>query len=85
MFATLALYGLIMVPSSFGHHDFACHQKSPTHCTSCTSNQLAPGVEQDDPLNDSVLADQGQVVSVRPAHADSTLTGSVSDRSPPSV
>lgn len=32
---TLGLYALLLTVGPFGHHDLACHLKSPTHCTTC--------------------------------------------------
>jgi hypothetical protein len=40
--AIVALYGALVVTAPVLHHDFACHQKSPTHCVSCTSSPSAP-------------------------------------------
>ena len=45
MFVGLALYGFVLVGTTFEHHDFACHQRSPTHCTSCVASQMASRVE----------------------------------------
>ena len=40
--AVVALYGLLLMAAPMLHHDFACHQKSPTHCGSCTASPSAP-------------------------------------------
>jgi hypothetical protein len=37
-----ALYALLVMSAPVLHHDFACHQKSPTHCVACTANPSAP-------------------------------------------
>ena len=34
----VAIYALFLVTAPFEHHDLACHFKTPTHCTSCTSS-----------------------------------------------
>lgn len=38
----VALYGVLLMAAPVLHHDFACHQKSPTHCGSCTASPSAP-------------------------------------------
>jgi hypothetical protein len=40
--AVVGLYALLVMSAPVLHHDFACHQKSPTHCVSCVSNPSAP-------------------------------------------
>jgi hypothetical protein len=40
--AVVALYGVLLMAAPALHHDFACHQKSPTHCGSCTASPSAP-------------------------------------------
>jgi hypothetical protein len=39
--AVVILYAFVFAASAFFHHDFACHQSSRTHCTSCTVSQSA--------------------------------------------
>ena len=39
IFVALALYGVVMSAGAFLHHDFACHQNSRTHCSSCVISQ----------------------------------------------
>lgn len=41
----LVFYGFVLIGTTFEHHDLACHQKSPTHCSSCVANQMASRVE----------------------------------------
>ncbi|HET8648165.1 MAG TPA: hypothetical protein VFO85_21895 [Vicinamibacteria bacterium] len=36
------LFALIVLGAPLLHHDFACHQKSPTHCVACVSSPSAP-------------------------------------------
>jgi hypothetical protein len=39
--AVLGLYALLVLSAPVLHHDFACHQKSPTHCVACVSSPSA--------------------------------------------
>lgn len=39
--AVLGLYVLLVMSAPVLHHDFACHQKSPTHCVACVSSPSA--------------------------------------------
>jgi hypothetical protein len=39
--AVVGLYALLVVGAPLLHHDFACHQKSPSHCTACVSSPSA--------------------------------------------
>jgi hypothetical protein len=43
---SFGLYALVILWSPVLHHDFACHLKSPTHCTACTASPAAPRIEQ---------------------------------------
>lgn len=38
VFAIVGLYALLVMSAPLLHHDFACHQKSPTHCVACVSS-----------------------------------------------
>jgi len=40
--AVVGLYALLVISAPLLHHDFACHQKSPTHCVACVSSPSAP-------------------------------------------
>jgi hypothetical protein len=42
--AAALLYGFVLLAAGFAHHDFECHRKSPTHCTSCVFSQGSAGV-----------------------------------------
>lgn len=39
--AIVGLYALLVMGAPLLHHDFACHQKSPSHCTACVSSPSA--------------------------------------------
>jgi hypothetical protein len=41
----VAIYTGVLLLTPGLHHDFACHQNSRTHCTSCLSSQSAPNVD----------------------------------------
>ena len=43
------LYVFVLLGSAFLHHDFACHEKSRTHCTSCVFSQLSAGIQAESP------------------------------------
>jgi hypothetical protein len=43
--AAVACYAAVLLMSPSLHHDFACHQSSRTHCTSCLTSQTAPNVD----------------------------------------
>jgi hypothetical protein len=43
------LYVFVLLGSAFLHHDFACHEKSRTHCTSCVFSQLSAGIQAEAP------------------------------------
>jgi hypothetical protein len=40
--AVVGFYALLVMSAPVLHHDFACHQKSPTHCVACVSSPSAP-------------------------------------------
>ena len=47
--AIALLYVFVVLGSAFLHHDFDCHEKSRTHCTSCVFSQAAAGVAAEAP------------------------------------
>jgi hypothetical protein len=47
--ALALLYVFVLLGSAFLHHDFDCHEKSRTHCTSCVFSQAAAGVAAEAP------------------------------------
>src|SRR5436190_1893927 len=47
--ALALLYTFVLLGSAFLHHDFDCHEKSRTHCTSCVYSQTAAGVAAEAP------------------------------------
>ncbi len=79
----LALFGLVLLASPYLHHDFGCHEKTPTHCTSCVSHPLALRAE----LPRSPLApsrDSSGTVEIRSERpAQAVAPGGPSGRAPP--
>src|SRR4029434_1633366 len=65
------------------HHDFACHQNSRTHCTSCLTNQTAPNVDVCPAPVDHLAGIAGQIDARVSAGAKSPALLSDSGRSPP--
>jgi hypothetical protein len=72
--ALAALYVFVLLGSAFLHHDFDCHEKSRTHCTSCVFSQTAAGVAAEAP---AVVAPElhttSVVRSIEVAHSASRL------------
>lgn len=72
IFAVVTLYGVLLMAAPVLHHDFACHQKSPTHCGSCTASPSAPHASAHTVLAPpltllgQVAVDGPAAVSVRP-------------------
>jgi len=80
---TVAFYVAVLLVAPSQHHDFACHQDSRTHCTSCISSQTAPSVSVSAvPIGEmAVLA--GEVVARVGAIVQIIALLSDSGRSPP--
>jgi len=80
-----AVYALVVIASSFQHHDLVCHLKSPQHCAACVATPLGS-----DPRTASVsatcrLADAGSADVVQPTLHRVLLTVRSTGRSPPTV
>lgn len=81
--AALVLYGLVVVSGPFLHHDFACHARSRTHCTTCTFNLTAKGIHDAATVQPIRLPEVGSPsgrVALRLASAPLIVQN---DRSPP--
>ncbi len=81
--AVLVVYALAAALLPLGHHDIACHLKSPTHCTTCvvgSSADLAPDVTS---LLRQPLRDAGRVAAIAVTDGDSVVSQPSSGRSPP--
>ena len=79
------VYAIVLVASSFEHHDLICHLKHPDHCTACSTNVLGS-----DPRTPSVadvprLADAGLAVSVDILSESILLAVRSTGRSPPAL
>lgn len=85
MLASLVLgsFVLVLLSGPFLHHDFACHQKSPTHCTSCLSSPFAAGVEHSWALTPLQLPVVGQLHRAAVQAAGALIAAQLPGRSPP--
>lgn len=78
-----ALYAIVLVTAEFEHHDFACHLKTPQHCSACNASPLSHAPNAPMAMVTCSLADAGR------AYASDTLLegtdpiGPWSGRSPP--
>jgi hypothetical protein len=66
-FVAGALYALMLVVAPFEHHDLACHQKTPQHCTSCSTTIVGSAPSELATDGACALTDAGR------AFADPTL------------
>jgi len=83
--ALVALYVLALAAMPFAHHDFVCHLKSSTHCSTCHVGTSADSGGSDPGVTADVLNDAGR--SAEPAstrHSMPALLPSAG-RSPPAV
>jgi hypothetical protein len=79
----VVFYGVVLLLTPGLHHDFACHQNSRSHCTSCLTSQSAPHVEMSAAPTGAMAALAGRI-EIRPWVAIPTAaTFSDSGRSPP--
>jgi hypothetical protein len=81
--AVLVVYVLAAALLPLGHHDVACHLKSPTHCTTCvigSSAELTPDVTT---LLRQPLRDAGRAAAMAVTDGDTPVPRTSSGRSPP--
>jgi hypothetical protein len=57
--ALVALYVLALAAMPFAHHDFVCHLKSSTHCSTCHVGTSADSGGSDPVVTADVLKDAG--------------------------
>lgn len=77
------IYVAVLLVTPGLHHDFACHQNSRTHCTSCLTSQTAPNVDVC-PIPAGAMAGlAGQIESRLAIPIQSPALLSDSGRSPP--
>ena len=81
----LALYVLAASLMPFAHHDFVCHLKSTTHCTTCIVGSSAEAAADSAVLARFWLNDAGVTVSDPVTAPDSAARRSTSGRAPPAV
>lgn len=79
----LAGFLLVVLTGPFQHHDFACHQKSPTHCTSCVASPTAAGVDEAAVLESSPLRPAGLLHAESVLTAGALIAAQLPGRSPP--
>jgi hypothetical protein len=82
-YLVLGSFVLVLLSGPFLHHDFACHQKSPTHCTSCISSPFATGVEHSRALTPLQLPVVGQLHCESVQAAGALIAAQLPGRSPP--
>jgi hypothetical protein len=80
----VGLYLLVLALSPSLHHDFKCHDESPSHCDACMASPpglcAATGVS----LEATHLRDVGRVEAARSTAPERTFTVEAPGRSPPS-
>ena len=81
--AATVLYGLVVLASSFEHHDILCHLQNPQHCFACTATPLGSDPQTLATPPTDHLADAGRAVTRYLVAADSLLTVRSTGRSPP--
>lgn len=79
----LGLYALALVGNPLLHHDLACHLKSPTHCTACTSSPTASRIEDGIRLEAWRLQEAGRAHTAPRPGASTASPLRTSGRSPP--
>jgi hypothetical protein len=81
--AAVAMYAVLVSVAPVLHHDFACHLKSPTHCTACVGSPAGSPYGSPAPATAPALPAAGAVVVIasEPAAVSSPLQ--VPGRSPP--
>jgi hypothetical protein len=81
----LGLYVLAAALVPFAHHDFVCHLKSTTHCTTCVVGSSAEAAADPAVLARFWLNDAGAAVFGPVTQPDSAARRSTSGRAPPAV
>jgi hypothetical protein len=79
----VVVYGVVLLLTPGLHHDFACHQNSRTHCTSCLTNQTAPNVDVCPAPIDAMAGIAGHVEMCASVSAKSPALLADCGRSPP--
>ena len=79
------LYFVFLAADPFGHHDLACHLRTPLHCTSCASSPLSSVPQTPNLPDGGHLADAGSAVALLSLGDSALLTVRSTGRSPPSL
>jgi hypothetical protein len=77
------LYTGVLAFADFEHHDFACHFKTPQHCTACSIGAVGSEPGRSPAPAESGLTDAGQIDLVHDRAATVLLPVRTRDRSPP--
>jgi len=77
------MYVLVLVVSSFEHHDLLCHLRNPQHCTACTATQLGSDPQTLAAPRTAELSDAGRTIALHVIANGTLLVVSSSGRSPP--
>jgi hypothetical protein len=80
----VALYTCVLAFADFEHHDFACHFKTPLHCTACSIGAVGSEPGRTPTPGESGLTDAGQIDVVTDVATTVLLPVRTRDRSPPS-
>jgi hypothetical protein len=81
--AVVIVYGLVLMAGPFLHHDFACHENSRTHCTSCQISQYAQKVDVGGTPVDAVPRIVGRIELRAAITVETPARSCISDRAPP--
>jgi hypothetical protein len=83
--ALLVAYALCVALLPLGHHDIACHLKSPTHCTTCTASVSGETAAHAVMLSSAQLDDAGRAMVVEASARSFTSLNISSERAPPAL
>ena len=81
----VALYAVVLAAGELGHHDLACHLKTPQHCSSCTASPLSSSPHSPARVDRSELTDAGRAEATYVALESAVLPAQTSGRSPPTL
>jgi hypothetical protein len=81
--AVVFLYAFVFAASAFFHHDFACHQNSRTHCTSCNVSQYAQKADSHGAPLDTLHRVSWRVELLASVGVSTPALVFISDRAPP--
>jgi hypothetical protein len=81
--AGAVVYALFVVLAPFGHHDLACHLKTPQHCSSCSSSVVGSEPGALAVLDASNLRDAGCAAGALLLAEGYLLSTRTASRSPP--